>query len=278
MKHLSLILAAVLLTIGSVLSGCDGAIDSVYEEELVLSAFLFADESLDSIALERTTPFGVRIDDEEIAVDGAQIVITSEGQTFTLLPVPGRKGRYYLPDHTIQGGKKYEIDVRAGEHHLTASTIVPMPIRYTGLSDSLPASRVLYLDTNNFATFSYGLTAGPRDYAFRQYMMQVTSLDVLDENKIRKLSPGPPVDTTATSRYSFFRTSAEFRLLPNLFSHFGRNRITLHSLDTNWFDYHRMIFGSRGTYQPSLNRVSGGLGVFGSSARDTVTVLIRKQP
>lgn len=275
MKNIYILLAAILLTASSVLSGCDGAIDTVYEEELVLSAFLFAGESLDSVVLERTTPFGVRIDDDAIAVEGATITITTEGQTYTLLPIPGRKGRYYLPDHTIQGGKKYEIDVRAGEHHLTGSTVVPMPIRFTGLNDSLPTTRVLYLDTNNYGAFSYGLTAGPRDYAFRQYMMQVTSLDARDENKIRNPPPGPPVDTSATSRYSFFRTSADFRVLPSLFSHFGRNRIALHALDTNWFDYHRMVFGSRGTYQPSLNHVNGGLGVFGSSARDTVTVLIR---
>lgn len=275
MKKLPIIVLAFVLALTGSLTGCDGAIDSAYEEELVLSAYLFAGEHLDSVSLERTTPFGERIDNDAIAVEGAEITITSNGETFNLLPIPGRKGRYYLPDHIIEGGRKYDIIVRAGEHTLTASTVVPLPISFIGLNDSLPPTRVLYLDTNNYGAFIYSLKAGPGDATHKQYIMQVTSLDVRDDNKIRNPPPGPPVDTTAYSRYSFFRTSPDFRIVPSLISHFGRNRIAIHALDTNWFDYHRMVFGSRGNYQPSLNHVNGGLGVFGSSARDTVTVLIR---
>ena len=278
MKKLQLTLLALFIATSGIIAGCDGAIDSAYQEELVLSAYLFEGERLDSVILERTTPFGVRIDDDAIAVDGAQITITSNGETFNLLPLPGRKGRYYLPDHIIEGGRRYDIEVRAGEHLLKSSTLVPRSISFTGLNDSLPPTRVLYLDTNNYGKFVYSLTAGPGDPTHTQYIMQVTSLDVLDENKIRNPPPGPPVDTSASSRYSFFRTSPDFRIVPSLISHFGRNRIALHALDSNWFDYHRMVLGSRGNYQPSLNRVEGGLGVFGSSARDTVTVLIRPQP
>ena len=275
MKNIRITLTALCVALAGFFMGCDGAIDSAYEEELVLSAYLFAGERLDSVILERTTPFGERIDDEAIAIDGAQITITSNGETFNLLPISGRKGRYYLPDHVIEGGRTYSIDVRAGEHRLTSTTTVPMPISYIGLNDSLPPSRVLYLDTNNYGEFIVNLNAGPMHPTHTQYMMQVTSLDPFDFNKIRNPPPGPPVDTSASSRYSFFRTSPEFRILPSLIGYFGKNRIAIHALDSNWFDYHRMVFGSRGNYQPTLNHVSGGLGVFGSSARDTVTVLVR---
>jgi hypothetical protein len=267
--------ALALLVAAGIFIGCDGAIDSAYQEELVLSAYLFEGEHLDSVILERTTPFGTAIDNDAIAVDGADIKITSNGETFTLLPIPGRKGRYYLPDHIIEGGRKYDIVVRAGEHVLTSSTVVPRSISFIGLNDSLPPTRVLYLDTNNYRKFIYSLKAGPGDPTHTQYLMQVTSLDVRDENKVRNPPPGPPVDTSASSRYSFFRTSPDFRIVPSLISHFGPNQIAIHALDSNWFDYHRMVIGSRGNYQPSLNHVKGGLGVFGSSARDTVTVLVR---
>jgi hypothetical protein len=106
MKKLQLTLLALLFASTAFFGGCDGAIDSAYEEELVLSAFLFAGEHLDSVILERTTPFGQKIDDDAIAVNGADIKITSNGETFTLLPIPGKKGRYYLPDHVIEGGRK----------------------------------------------------------------------------------------------------------------------------------------------------------------------------
>src|SRR5687767_14251664 len=113
MKKLQLTIFALIIAASGMFSGCDGAIDSAYREELVLSAFLFAGERLDSVILERTTPFGQKIDNDAIAVDNAEIRITSNGETFNLLPIAGRKGRYYLPDHIIEGGRKYDIEVRA---------------------------------------------------------------------------------------------------------------------------------------------------------------------
>lgn len=269
-------IAVALFAIAGLL-GCDGAIDSVYEEELVLSAYLFAGESIDSIILERTTPFGQKIDDEAIAVTGANITLTSEGKTYMLQALPGKPGRYYLPaqEHIVEGGKRYDIRVEAGSHTLSAWTEVPMPIRWKSTKDSLPVNRIVTLDTNRFGDFIYKLAAGPRDYDHRKYVLKVTSLDRTPRLKISKRAPGPPVDTSAYTRYSFVRTAPEIALGPELIAYYGRNHVSLIALDTNWYDYRRMVFGSRGNYAPSLNRVQGGLGVFGSGARDTLTIFVK---
>lgn len=256
-------------------TGCDGAIDSVYEERLVLSAYLFAGEPIDSVVLERTTEFGKAVVDSAIAISGADIIITVQGEELQLTPIPGRPGRYHLPSHVVRAGEVYSIVVRNEGHELTSTTRVPMPIRFIDLDRSLPADRILVLDTDRIGDFKYSVEAGPKDQPFRSYMLQVTSLDTLEENRIRAFAPGPPIDTNSYARYSFLRLSPKIPIDAQLVAYYGRQRITIYAVDSNWYDYHRMVFGQSGTYQPSLNHVNGGLGVFAAAARDTLSVLIK---
>lgn len=278
--RLQFLLGACLLALGvSTLASCDGAIDSAYNEQITVGAFLYANEPLDSIVLHRTTPFGSYYDDLTYAVEGADVYVTVDGVEHKLLPA-ARKGRYYLPasELTIEGGKTYELRIDApniqtgGMHHLRASTIVPMPIHFTNGSDSL-RGQLIVIDTNRLIDFQYTLTAGPIDDPNRKYLLGVTPLDTL-AGKIRPL-PGPPVDTLASTRYSFLQTAPRIGLSPRLFGYFGANRIQFVAVDTNWVDYQRQIVNPNTNYQPSLNHVEGGLGVFGSGARDTMTIWIK---
>lgn len=57
---------------------------------------------------------------------------------------------------------------------------------------------------------------------------------------------------------------------------YGPNRVTMYVIDSNWWDYQRQVsnFGPGAYYQPTLNHVAGGMRVFASAARDTVTVTL----
>jgi len=253
--------------------GCDGAINSEYHEQLVVAGYLFADSPIDSIILHRTTPFGDYLDDISSAIDSATVKIIVDGTEHTLL-AGARKGRYFLPasELIVRGGKTYELRVTYNGNTLESFTTVPMPIRIIGLNDSLP-SRSLTLDTNNLISFNYGLTAGPIDNPNRKYMLEVTALDT-SKGRVQTSVDGPPVDTNGVTRYSFLHTAPDIRISPRLFGWYGPNRITFIAADTNWVDDRRQNFGSRSTYQSSLNHVQGGFGTFASGARDTVTIWI----
>ena len=261
------------------IGGCDNAIESAYNEQIVVNAFLYANGAIDSIVLHRTTPLGSYYDDLDYAVDSAQVTVTVDGVPHVLLRAP-LKGRYYLPasDLILEGGKTYNLSITApnyqtgGTHLLTATTTVPMPIHYSAIVDSL-RGQTLILDTNNLALFVFLVTAGPVDNPNRKYLLSVTALDT-NYGRIRLRREG--LDSLQVTRYSEIQTGPAIALTSRFFNWYGPNLVTFYAIDTNWTDYQRQIEGRGGTnYQPSLNHIAGGIGVFASGARDTVSVFLK---
>ncbi len=271
------LLLAMTIISSAFLAGCDNPIQTAYTDQLVVDGFIYANEPVDSIVLHRTTPFGQYYDDLDYAIDGATVTITVDGDAHTLLPT-GLKGRYYLPssDLIVQGGKTYYLTVSApneqngGTITATASTTVPMPIHYSALEDSARGQTFL-LDTNNLAAFAFLATAGPVDTPSREYLLSVTALDT-SYGLIRHREGA---DSLATIRYSYtLATAPAIAVTAGLFGWYGPNLITFYALDTNWVDYQRQLI-TRGNYQSSLNHINGGIGIFGSAARDTVTIFVK---
>ncbi len=259
-------------------AGCDTAIETAYQEQIVVGAFLYENAPIDSIVLHRTTPFGAYYDDLDYAVEGAAVTVTVEGVQHHLLPAK-LKGRYYLPasDLIVQGGKTYQLSITApnsqtdGTHSISATTTVPMPIHYNPLVDSVRGQSFV-LDTNNLGAFAFVVTAGPVDQPDRRYLLSVTALDTAN-GRIRQRGG---LDSVQTTRYTNIATGPAIAITSRLFNWYGPNLITFYAIDTNWTDYQRQITGQGGTaYQPSLNHISGGMGVFASAARDTVTIFIK---
>jgi len=273
MKKVYLLLT--LLAFG--LLSCDGAIDSAYEEQLIVTGFIYAGAPIDSVIVQRTTPFGEKIDAITSGVDSATVKVTVDGVAHTLQPT-GKQGRYYLPasELIVEGGKSYYLTVDYGNHHLSAVTVVPKPIQFTGLDDSLRGTRTLVLDTTNYGAFRYTLTAGPIDDPNRKYMLQITSLDTTI-GRIKTPQEGPPFDSTGYVRYSFLQTAPSLPLSGRMFGWFGPQRIAFLAIDTNWVDYERQTVagGDPSGYQSTLNHIQNGIGVWGSAARDTVTIYLK---
>ncbi len=276
-RGLGPILAMMVLVVVA-LVGCDNPIQSAYTEQLVVDGFIYANEPIDSIVLHRTTPFGSYYDDLDYAVDSATVTISVDGVTDTLLPTD-LKGRYYLPASKliVQGGKTYNLAVSApdqqtgGTHYATASTIVPMPIHFSTIADSV-RGKTFILDTNNLANFAFIVTAGPVDNPNREYLLSVQALDT-SYGRIR-YREGP--DSLSTIRYSNLATGPAIAVTPGMFNWYGPNLITFYAIDTNWSDYQRQIIGRGGVnFQPTLNHIQGAIGVFGSAARDTVTIFLK---
>jgi len=155
-----------------------------------------------------------------------------------------------------------------------------MPIKYKNLETSLPTDRILHLETTNASGFSYTLTAGPTQPTIL-YMLQVNALDTTVGKIYTDPQAGPPVDTSAYVRNSFIQTAPRVTIYSRLFGWFGPNRMTMLAMDSNWVDYKRQVgYGENAfsPYQTSLNKVQGGLGIWASAAKDTVTVYVKYQP
>ncbi|HEX5317435.1 MAG TPA: hypothetical protein VFX22_12370, partial [Candidatus Kapabacteria bacterium] len=142
--------------------------------------------------------------------------------------------------------------------------------------------RTFLVDTNNVGSVSFVVTAGPVDNPNREYLLSVQALDTVEADSLSPATRGyfpleiPDIDTTLTIRYSNLATGPAIAVTPRLFIWYGPNRITFYAIDTNWADYQRQVIGRGGTdYQPTLNHINGGIGIFGSAARDTVTIFVK---
>ncbi|MDP4199123.1 MAG: DUF4249 family protein [Bacteroidota bacterium] len=272
------VLALVALTAATALSSCDNAIETAYNEQIVVSAFLYANAPIDSVVLHRTTPFGAYYDDLDYAVDSATVIVTVDGVPHTLLPAK-LKGRYSLPasDLIVQAGKTYQLSITApnnqtgGKHSISAVTTVPMPIHLSPLADSV-RGRTFVLDTNNLASFVFVVTAGPVESPERRYLLSVTALDT----NYGRIRPPRGLDSVLPIRYSLVATGPAIAVTSRFVNWYGPNLITFYAIDTNWTDYQRQIITQGGTnYQASLNHIAGGMGVFASASRDTVSLFVK---
>ena len=271
--------AIALSLLALMFAGCDNPIDTAYHEQIVVAGFLIEGQPIDSIVLHRLTPFGSYYDDLDYAVDSATVTVTVDGVPHTLQR-GAIKGRYYLPasELVLQGGKEYDLTITApdwqtgGMQTLSANTIVPMPIHYSALADSV-RGKTLILDTNNLSTFAFVVTADPvAPEPNNRYLMTATARDTTF-GRIREKRAGP--DSLQVTKYSNIQTGPAIALTARLFNWYGPNTISFYSIDTNWTDYQRQLQNTGNTtYQSTLNHVQGGMGVFASGARDTVTVWI----
>jgi hypothetical protein len=158
-----------------------------------------------------------------------------------------------------------------GTHNISATTTVPMPIHLSGIADSIHGQSFT-LDTNNLSTFAFLVTATTTDASDSRFLLSVTALDT-SNGRVRKGNLN--ADSSTFSRSSQEQTGPAIALTPNLIRWYGPNLMTFYAIDTNWWDYQRQVGFGGSDYLPSLNHIVGGMGVFGSASRDTVSVFVK---
>ncbi len=117
----------VLATIGTMLVGCDTAVDPSGSDQVVIEAFLFAGEPVQDIRLTATVPLG---EDPNGAptIDDATVRLIKEGVTYALTSA-GEDGRYeYLgADLVVAEGDEFRLEVEYFGRVAWGETVVPAP-------------------------------------------------------------------------------------------------------------------------------------------------------
>ena len=116
-----------LATIGTMLVGCDAAVDPSDSDQVVIEAFLFAGEPVQDIRLTQTVLLG---EDPESAptIDDATVRLIKGGVTYALTPT-GEDGRYeYLgTDLVVADGDEFRLEVEYFGTVAWGETVVPAP-------------------------------------------------------------------------------------------------------------------------------------------------------
>ena len=285
---------------------------------IIVDARLIVGRAMPMIRLRTTQSPNEPYDDRNAALNGAVIeVYASTGDTIRYVPddLLGRyvpwptPPTYILP--SVLPNTTYRLYVRAPDGRVvTAETTTPAPFRvreWLLLDDpTLTVRRELatyddfpvepdsvYIVESNQLVYQDGLVEARFDrgsaLAFQVglFSLDLDSPYVIDADF---LSEEDLADLTRTTSSPAFEAADGTLRLPWLAIFFeGRYRLSLYSVDRNWYDLARSLnfngtsnigFGGTAgdTFERPIFHIEGGIGLFGSAAEDDVGFYVHPRP
>lgn len=303
-----LILAALLAPL---LLSCaaerDGGLFAPPEDGVpVVDALLFVDAPLPPVYLRRTLPPGSRYTQDEAALSGAEVALSSGDRRFIYTVDPDTAGRYLPPADApiVQPQTLYRLHVEVDGQTIAAQTLTPrrLQLRQAVLLDAqtlemrrplktfaevgqavYSENRLVYrdglvemrFDTQEAVAFQLALINLEEDSPF------IIEADFLEEDDIAdfdRYGASPPLDIAdGRARLPWFAVAFA-----------GRHLFKVLAIDQNWFDYVRSNpeesggFAAGGLAGDNFERpvfnIEGGIGLFGSAAVDSVGFFILPRP
>ncbi len=238
---------------------------AVPPSEVVVHGVLDPADTLVDILVERTLSGAVTVRKARydpldpvntgggVPAKGAQVSITGPDGAFTGLEVvyPGKPstygaGRYVFRQFVVRPGRKYTLSVRTADGMVvTGSTLVP-----TFVTPPLATALVPFSRDRDTLTLSWNAVSGARTYGLRVESPFGAFQLFTDSTK---------VNLAGTLR-NFFAGD-----LPRVFIPGFQQAYTIYAADTNYFDYYRSG-NDPFTGSGIINRLQGGIGLFGSTA------------
>jgi len=256
---------------------CEGVPDFELDDTIpVVEAFLYAGSPVDDIKITEVIPFASDITDNE--VNGLDIEITWNGNSFPLVNAESGGGNYYYPgdDLEVISGETYEINFMYEAD--TISSFTRVPYAPTGLdlsTDSLGLPQIidffdirdLAQNQNNRINVEWDNPKG--DYYFLVIENVESNPEPIDLNDILPFN------------FEFVSTPTQdnfFTLIPFIhYTQFGAHRIILYSVNEEYaLLYETIEQDSRDLNEPFTNIING-VGIFSGFASDTVYLEINKR-
>jgi len=261
--------------------GCDQPTESnEYSNQLVVSAFLTAEQPIDSVFITRTANLLEYYSIQNCAITNAIVRITlvdtvnpAANVTFTLTHDNNNPGRYYSSS-VVQPLRTYLISIDApGYTHVTGKTTVPDTFSIVNQSD--------FPDTVTYdpmmRSFMLKWTSSNN---YSDYVGSVASLDpsAVDIPSDFRSADDPKPDRITPFTFNTPNINS-VNLVWFAFNYYGRNLVTIDAVDYNYYDFLRQYVVSRGTELRQIRyNIAGGLGVFGASARAHNSIVIYVKP
>jgi hypothetical protein len=275
----------------------------------VVDATLIVGRRLPAVFLKTTLAPDAPYSEEAAALTGAAVTVRREGMTFSYAEDDSTPGRYVPPPgETVLAETNYALEVTLADGaRITASTTTPASFEVTEwlhldettletrarlrtfeeLGDSVyvaPENQIVYLDgllearfpAPPGAVYQVGILSLDEGSPF------VIEGDFLDEEDYEDFSRA--VSSPALEAADGFVRLPWFAIF---FA--GRHKITVHSIDRNWFDLVRsapeisgaagpVVGGNAGDgFERPIFHIEGGMGLFGSASVDSIGFVIHPQ-
>ena len=242
----------------------------------VVEAFLYVGDPVDDIKITKVIPFDSDITDNE--VNGLDIEITSNGNSYPLENAESGGGRYFYPgdDLEIISGETYEINFIYEGDVISSSTNVPDAPTGLDLSSNeieLPQLidffDILDLRQNENLRVNVEWDNPNGDYYFLVIENVESNPEPIDLNNILPFN------------FEFVSTPTQdnlFTMIPFIhYTQFGTHRIIVYRVNEEYaLLYETIEQDSRDLNEPFTN-ITNGEGIFSGFASDTVYLEINKQ-
>jgi hypothetical protein len=271
------ILVSLIALIG--INGCsEPTYPSEYSNQIVVQGYLMANQPIDSIIVRRTARLEEYVSESSLAFDGATVVISGNGIVDTLKAMPGYPGFYTsmrIPQNIIKPKQTYTLFVRAPDDRtVMATTTVPDTFH---IIDKEAFPRVLHYrkGPNDDPTKLYTMDWTSSN-TFSDYITSVTSLDSLADQIPRDFGNGDNNERKPErTSYGFNYIDITHAEIPWFtFNYYGKHMLAILAIDKNYYDFIRQRNGGGSDIREIKYNVTGGLGVFGSAAMDSLIVTL----
>ena len=292
-----------------ILSGCDTTSPSTHEEELVVEAYLVAEEGLPSIWLSRSLDIDASWSAGPAAVNEADVrleLLTADGsveETFVYQRTFEAPGQFVTDDeHSVLPLRRYRLVAEAaGLPAITAETTVPEVFELLEVSHqsieyqdpeqfSFLVTQSRFTDRQSIFVFTIAngnpvpenLVPAYREFFFDKDERESGEPLVFEPGEQEELArfTSPPINE---GNYDILPGgSLRVRLPWFAVAFYGETQVTMSVLDDNLYDFQRyqQVQQEGGLLSPGeipnvLDPIEGGAGIFGSMARvgSTVTIL-----
>ncbi len=264
-KHLLPVLAIL-----AIVSGCkEPTSPNEYDNRLVVSGFLIEGEMIDTVMVQRTARIDEFFSSDAVAIPNARVVVSGNGIVDTLRYDPSSPGRYYSVNasNVIRPLTTYALRIEApGYPVVSGSTTVPDPIRILN-RDLIPVAL-------QYNSAPIGVQWS-RCSQYADYVGSVTSRDTLApkiRRRVTDVDTTEPPDRTSFMFGFYDMTSTEIPWFA--FNYYGSQRIAISAIDSNYSACLGQATVGGIDVKDMRYALKGGLGVFGSASRDTITIMV----
>lgn len=296
-------LVVLLVSVVAVFSACDAIDTASVEEQPVAEAYLRSDAPLPAVVLSRTVPVDAGPGAQE-GLEGATVFIdrlTPGGDVAETTPYgPADTLGYYKPEApvpTVQGGATYRLRAELPDGAtLRAETTVPTAIELvntentdaTFQSADQPSFTVTRSDVKDvpaaliFTTTSLlDFDAMTEDELIDEFTPFYADAYDPDEDDIEDFK----VTSSGILNEANFEVNSDGTLtitFPWLaLAFFGENEVAVSVIDRALYDYIRTQEAQQGGLSPGeisniVDNIDGGIGIFGSYARASTTINVRR--
>jgi hypothetical protein len=270
MEKYILILCAILFFI----LGCQENPIIPEEEQIVLQAYLYADEPVNEVTVMLSRPLSSS-DTVNTLISNANVFLYKGNSSYQLTPSVLEPGKYYYTgnDLSILSSDKYKIEVTYNGMITTAETFVPLK----------PMNMVINDTTMTFIKDTITMPFGGE--GIREVIRTSDSLVVTWSNPnleayyvvVENVDPNPQLLQSDTLfRFMDRRFVTEpimrdyYRIFDQDIKYTGRHKITLYHVNQEYVDLYKSRQQDSRSLNEPLTNVKNGLGIFTAFASDSL--------